>query len=135
MDGSEISETSSTAMTPQAEAGGGIANELAMLVHMAAAGLLGAGVVVTYFAIAMWTAGWRADPKYAGMEWQGWMLLSVLGIAVISIIGGIALSVGWLARSRKPREALFWGLGSLVVLALTFAATVATVIDATSYGY
>jgi hypothetical protein len=111
-----------------------VAGDLTALVHMATAGLLGAGVVVMYFSMAFWVSGWRTHPKYADMEWQGWMLLSVFGIGLILIVAGIALSVYWLARAQRAKEALFWGISSLVVLALTFAATVATVIDATSYG-
>jgi hypothetical protein len=95
------------------------------------AGLLGAGVLVMYWAMFMWVAGWRSHPKYGQVEWDGWLTLSTFGIGLISILAGIALSVNWLARAGRAKEALFWSISSVLVLGLTFVATVANVIDAT----
>lgn len=109
-----------------------VTSELSALVHIAMAGLLGAGVMVMYWTIMMWVTGWRMDPKYDGVEWYGWLMLSVFGIGLISILAGIALSLNWLARAGRAREALFWWISSFLVLAVTFVATVALVIDETA---
>jgi hypothetical protein len=109
-----------------------VTSELSALVHSAMAGLLGAGVLVMYLTMAMWVSGWRMDPKYDGVEWYGWLMLSTFGIGLISLLAGIALSVNWLARARRAKEALFWSISSVLLLALTFVATVATIMDATS---
>ena len=106
----------------------GVAAELNLLVHIALAGLLGAGTVVTYFAITLWVVGWRSHPRYAGFEWENWLLLSIFGIGLISIVVGIGFSVAWFARARRLLEAVFWGVASMVILGLDFVAVVATIL-------
>ena len=107
--------------------------DLGAFVRIALAGLLGAGVLITYWTMAFWVSGWRAHPRYAGYDWHDWLLLSMLSIGLISILAGMALSVNWLARARQMGGAILWGILTTVVLALTFVAVVAAVIDSTSF--
>jgi hypothetical protein len=106
-----------------------VTSELSALVRIAMAGLLGAGVLMMYFTMEWWVNGWRMDPKYGGLEWYIWLTLFVFGIGLISVLAGMALSLNWLARARRAREALFWSISSVLVLALTFVATVANILE------
>ncbi|MGD0766486.1 MAG: hypothetical protein ABR978_09325 [Dehalococcoidia bacterium] len=106
-----------------------VTGELSALVRIAMAGLLGAGVLVMYWTMVFWVNGWRADPKFNGMGWDGWLVLSTFGIGLISVLAGIVLSLNWLARARRAKEALFWSISSVLVLALTFVATVANILE------
>ncbi len=106
----------------------GALEDLSIFVHIALAGLLGAGTIVTYFTIDVWTLSWRSSPRFAGFQWENWMLLSTLGVGLVSIVSGVILSLGWFARAGRRLEAAFWGAVSFVVLSLTAVAIIAAIL-------
>ncbi len=111
-----------------------LASQMRLLVHVITAGIVGAGVVVTYLAMTMWVLGWHENPKFAAFEWQQWLLLSALGIGQVCILGAIALAVTWFVQARRHVGALLWGTFSSVAIGITFVAVVATVIQSVSFG-
>ncbi len=99
--------------TPDQGTTDGVVAGLGVIIQMALAGLLGAGVLLTYFTIAFWTSGWIENPRFEGLHWYSWMLLAVFGAGLVSLVAGVVLSLGWLMRAGRRIEAGFWSVASM----------------------
>jgi hypothetical protein len=99
--------------------------DLSVVVQMALAGLLGAGVLLTYWTLAYWISGYRTSPRFEGLQWDGWMLFAVLGAGLVLLASGVALSLSWLMRRERWIEFGLWSAASIVLLGLAAASTIA----------